>query len=76
VGALNSEIVKRLEESLEVHHELTAFFDSELIEELINDGAGRGIYPAWQRYITKRQLEERKWGKQHFRTKWITIGRK
>lgn len=33
--SLNSEIVKRLEESLEARHELEAFSDGELLDELI-----------------------------------------
>jgi hypothetical protein len=33
--SLNAEIVKRLEDSLEIRHELSAFTDGELVDEIV-----------------------------------------
>jgi hypothetical protein len=42
--SLNSEIVKRLEESLQERHELAAFTDGELIDELIRRWGREAVY--------------------------------
>ena len=42
--SLNSEIVQRLEQSLEIRHELDAFSDGELIDELIKRWGRDAVY--------------------------------
>jgi Arc-like DNA binding domain len=42
--SLNSEIVKRLEDSLEVRYELASFSDGELVDELIRRWGRGAVY--------------------------------